>query len=286
LYTFSIHKIKKGIMKDLSKTVIDYVRCEGACEAGIATIDTLAGGPPSAKLTYVLKNAKSAISFAVALDQSLIPPFLMKKDRLSHERNNFRAHALASGTSLHLSKFLEQKGYPSVPVASNDVYRYDTQHGSRDMFPDISLRYLAVRSGVGHFGFSGNVITKSYGAAVILGATVTTAELLPTDPLPKEENYCDDCRLCRASCVSGFMDPQEKTCVSLGGKRFTYSRRRNYLRCEFVCAGFTGLHQFRKWSTWSPGRFTVPENDEDIVPAVVRGLKASSKWPQKYSKRA
>ena len=66
-------------------------------------------------------------------------------------------------------------------------------------------------------GLSGNIITKSQGAAVILGATVTTAQLVPTPPLPPEENYCDDCRICMASCVAGFMDLREKTSISLGG---------------------------------------------------------------------
>ena len=60
-------------MDSLSKTIIDFLLCEGdACAAGIATVETLAGGPPSADITSVFPEAKSAISFAVALDQSLI----------------------------------------------------------------------------------------------------------------------------------------------------------------------------------------------------------------------
>jgi hypothetical protein len=42
----------------------------GAFKVGIATTETLAGGPASADLTYVLPEAKSAICFALAL----IPP--------------------------------------------------------------------------------------------------------------------------------------------------------------------------------------------------------------------
>ncbi|MBW2284596.1 MAG: epoxyqueuosine reductase, partial [Deltaproteobacteria bacterium] len=49
---------------ELSRLVLDYVKCEGACAAGIATVDTLAGGPPSADMTYVLPGAKSAVCFA------------------------------------------------------------------------------------------------------------------------------------------------------------------------------------------------------------------------------
>ncbi|MDY6843526.1 MAG: hypothetical protein SVW57_05480 [Thermodesulfobacteriota bacterium] len=166
----------------------------------------------------------------------------MKKDFYSHEQNNIHTSVLSSGISLQLAKFLEQKGHPSVPIASNLVYRQNTPNGFLDMIPDVSLRYLAARSGVGHFGLSGNVITKNEGVAIILGAVVTAAELVPTDPLPKEGNYCDECRLCMASCASGFMDMDEKISVVLGGVEFVYSKRRSYRRCGYVCGGLTGLH--------------------------------------------
>ncbi|GAI53688.1 unnamed protein product, partial [marine sediment metagenome] len=90
-------------MEELSQTVIDYVMCQGACAAGIVTLETLEGGPPSADLSYVLPKAKSAISFALPLDQSLIPPFLMKKDFLSHKRDNVLKNAQSSGIALLLA---------------------------------------------------------------------------------------------------------------------------------------------------------------------------------------
>jgi epoxyqueuosine reductase len=267
-------------MDELTRTVLDYVKCQGACAAGIATIETLKGGPPSADLSYVLPTARSAISFAVPLDQRHIPPFLMKKDFLSHERDNIFKNAQSSGISLGLADFLEQKGYPSVPLASNVRYRSDTPRGIRDLMPPISLRYLAVRSGVGHFGLSGNVITPTEGAAVILGATVTSAELVPTDRLPEAENYCDGCRLCMASCASGLMHPKEETRITLGGDEFSYSKRRAYARCEYVCGGFAGLHPSGKWSTWTPARFRIPERDEELMEVFRPAAKAYWKRPE------
>lgn len=261
-------------MESLTETVIDFVKCQGACAVGITTAENLEGGPPSADLSYVLPNAKSAVSFALPLDQSLIPPFLMKKDFLSHERDNILKNALSSGISLLLADFLEQRGHPSVPLAANVRYRADTPRGIRDLKPPISLRYLAVRSGVGHFGLSGNVITGNEGAAIILGATVTTAELIPTEPLPVEDNYCDGCKLCIASCPSGLMDPGKETHITLGGKDFSYSERRGYIRCEYVCGGFAGLHQSGRWSTWTPARFRIPENEDDFKEVFRPAAKA------------
>jgi len=257
---------------------------EGACEVGIATVKTLEGGPPSSDLTYVLPAAKSVVSYAIAIDQKPIKPYLMKKERLALEKAFIRANVLASGIALHLANYLTQKGYPSVPVAANNVFRPPDPDASSDYivdlyYPDIAHRYLAVRSGVGHMGSSGNIITKNQGAAVILGATVTSAQLIPTLPLPEEENYCDDCGLCMASCVAGFMDRREKTSISLGGFEVTYSKRCNYGRCDLVCSGYTGLHSSGKWSTWSPGRFAIPKNDDELRPAYERMQRAHNKWP-------
>ena len=271
-------------MEELSRLAREFVMIEGACAAGIATVETLAGGPPSSDLTYVLPGAMAAVSFAVAMDPALITPYLMKKDRLALEKELIRVNVTASGIGLHLAKYLSQKGYPSVAVAANNVFRPPAsgnlpQYTADLYYPDVAHRYLAVRSGVGHMGLSGNLLTNPWGAAIILGATVTTADLLPTPPLPAEENYCDRCKLCMAACVSGFMDPSEKTSVTLGGCETTYSRRRDYGRCDCVCSGYTGLHASGKWSTWSPGRFAVPKADGEIPAAHAHMQDAHGRWP-------
>ncbi len=148
------------------------------------------------------------------------------------------------------------------------------------MFPEISLRYLAVRSGVGFLGLSGNLMTREHGAAIILGCAITSAELEPTPPLDAKENYCDKCRLCMASCFSGLMDKEKMTQVKLGDVEFEYSKRRSYLRCEYVCGGFTGLHPSGKWSTWSPGRFPIPENGIEFGPALMNAMGPYYKRPE------
>ena len=271
-------------MEKLSRVVREFVMIEGACAAGIATVQTLAGGPPSSDLSYVLPDARAAVSFAVAIDPKPIPAYLMKKERLALEKAFVRANVQASGIALHLANYLAQKGYPSVPVAANNVFRPpapDAPSGDiADLYyPDIAHRYLAVRSGVGHMGLSGNILTPRRGAAVILGATVTTAPLRATPPLPGETNYCDDCRLCMASCAAAFMQPQEKTSICLGGHEVSYARRRHYGRCDLVCSGYTGLHASGKWSTWSPGRWAIPDSDDRRRAAARRMKNAHSKWP-------
>ena len=260
--------------EQLTQILKNLVKNSGAIAVGVTTTETLEGGPPSTDLTYVLPEARSAVVFAVPLDQRAIERFLKKEDMASANIDNRRVNNTASGLALELSEFLNMKGYKSVPLVANTVYRKDTPNGPYDEKPPISHRYLAVRSGIGYFGLSGNVIMNKVGAAIILASVVTEAELIPTDPLPPEDNYCDSCRLCMSACASGLMSSDEETTVTLGNRNFNYSKRRSYNRCEYVCGGFTGLHQSGKWSTWSPGRFPIPEKDEEFLGALIKAVPA------------
>jgi epoxyqueuosine reductase len=267
-------------MEKITGRVKDLATSYGARAVGIVTTEMLAGGPPSTDLTYVLPNAKSAVSFAVSLDQQFIEPWFNKQSHEAHFRNNIQANVVASGISLELSNYLTQKGYPSVPLTANTAYRTESKNGRYDEIPPVSHRYLAVRSGVGFFGLSGNVLTPKDGAAIILGSVVTEAKLIPTDPLPAQENYCDLCRLCKAVCASGFIDGEEHVSVTMGGVEFSYSKKHHHSRCDYVCGGFTGLHKSGKWSTWSPGRFPIPDKDEDFYPALLNTVGPYLKRPK------
>ena len=259
---------------------MELAGCYGASAVGVATIDTLAGGPPSTDLTYVLPAARSAISFAVPLNQDDIDLWFSKQSHSKHFKDNIQANVIASGISLELANYLGQKGYPSIPLTANTAYREESKNGRYDEKPPISHRYLAVRSGVGFFGLSGNVLTKAEGAGIILGSVVTEAELIATDPLPAGENYCDLCRLCKAVCASGFIDGEQQVSVTMGGFEFSYSKKHHHSRCDYVCGGFTGLHKSGKWSTWSPGRFPIPDKDEDFYPALLNAVGPYLKRPK------
>jgi len=266
-------------MDHLTALMKEYAISYGAVRVGFATLQTLKGGPPSTDLEFILPGARSAISIAVPLNKDFIRAFLAKKDRISHERDNKQTNMKATGIAAYLAQQLEQRGYPAKGVVANESYREGEGWKRTDMHPDLSHRYVAVRSGVGWFGLSGNVLTPQYGAAVILATCVTAAALESTDPLPPEENYCNRCKLCFASCCSGMMDPKMETTVTLGQQEFHYSARRSYHRCDFVCGGMTGLHPSKKWSTWSPGRFPMPEEDQAFRDALIKGLKAYNRRP-------
>jgi len=264
----------------LTNTLKDMARGGSAVASGIVTTETLEGGPASTDPSYVLPGARSAVVFALPLDKDTIDPFLSKKDMAGMNISNHRVNTMVSGIALEIAEYLNMKGYDSRPLIANAVYRKDVPGGPYSEMPPVSHRYLAVRSGIGYFGLSGNVIMDNYGAAVILASVATTAELIPTDPLPAEDNYCDECKLCMAACASGLMATDEKTTVTMGGVEFSYAKRRSYNRCDYVCGGFSGLHPSGKWSTWSPARFPIPENDDDFMPALMNAVPAYKSRPK------
>ncbi|MDR3292106.1 MAG: hypothetical protein LBT10_08175 [Methanobrevibacter sp.] len=221
----------------LSESLKEMILELGGSHVGIATTHTLKGGPESTDLNYVLKGAKSSITFAIPFNQEFIEPYLAKKHFLLNE-NKIRTTTFAGGISLEVAGFLNQLDYKAIPIAPNFIYRKDTPNGIRDRKPLISHKYLAVRSGVGFFGYSGSILTKEYGSSIVLSSVVTDAQLTPTNPISESENYCDECMLCKLSCIPNYIS-DEKIKVNIGGNDFKYQKPNSHWRCIVICGGAT-----------------------------------------------
>jgi len=269
----------KRTIATLNGLVEEFLLERGAIGVGVATIETLAGGPPSTDLEYCLEGGRSAISFALPLNRDHIRAYLAKEDRLSHEKDNIDTNLRATDISWELAEMLKKEGHSSKGTKANLKYRQEMKDWELFLPPDISHRYVAARSGAGSFGWSGNVGVEGHGTAVILDTTITTAELEPTEPVPPGEGFCDECKLCTSVCASGMFDKKEETSVTIGGVTFSFSARSNYLLCDFCCGGFTGLARSGKWSTWSPGRIPFPDDYDELFREFVRAVDLYNRRP-------
>ncbi len=262
---------------------IENMLIEGGAEkVGFATLETMSGGPTGADLTYLLPEAQSAISFYVAFDKEMILKYLGKKNpsiRGIHEEENIGIHRIIWRASQHVKHWLVEKGYKAMSVIPNNHYRTDLPGWQISLPPELSLRYLAVRTGVASFGWSGNVGTKEHGTAIILGGIVTDAKLNPTDPIPESESFCDECKICTKVCAYQMFSPTEEIVVSMGGNTFNYSKRMNKMRCFLTCGGSNGLHPSGKFSTWSPGRYDHPDNDKEVARLMSLAITSQRKRP-------
>ena len=149
------------------------------------------------------------------------------------------------------------------------------------MPPILSHRYVAVASGVGSFGWSGNVGMKGIGTTILLGTVVTTAKLEPTDPISPEDSFCTKCKICTKVCSASMFDTKEEVTFTIGGQEYSHAKRNGFVRCQYVCGGFTGLHPSGKFSTWSPGRFPIPETNLEIYKVMGKALRRYAQWPER-----
>ncbi|SHO50826.1 epoxyqueuosine reductase [Desulfopila aestuarii] len=250
-------------LKSLAKSL-------GADLVGVTTRDLLANGPPSADPRYLLPSANSVISFALSLDRDLVQNFISKKDWRSHcdNRKNIAQTLYAIGDNL--AEQLRTEGYEAVNVDLNNNYRPEKAAADvtemTDFHPDFSHRYAAIAAGVGRLGWSGNLLTKKYGALVELGSVLTSAILTPDSPVPDEENPCDRCKMCSLVCPVEMIHPRESFQVAIAGVTETISRKRPNTCCWIGCTGYEGLAASGTWSNWSPYRLgrKLPEDKKEL----------------------
>ncbi len=119
--------------------------------------------------------------------------------------------------------------------------------------PAFSLRLGAIAAGIAAPGWSGNVKTREYGAAVHLGGVLTDA-VLSSDPLiPADyfiEGDCAKCRRCVKSCPSRMFEAKEADYIYLNGELLKRGRKRNIDLCNISCFGLHSLSVDRKWTNW------------------------------------
>ncbi|MBY8986982.1 MAG: hypothetical protein KGD61_00890 [Candidatus Lokiarchaeota archaeon] len=210
---------------------------------------------------------------------------MSKKSFAKHEENRFDLNYRSVKISNDLASWLSEKGYESKRIISNNNYKKEIKGWKADMPPKLSHRYVAVASGVGSFGWSGNVGMKGIGTTILLGTVVTTAELEPTKPIPLEESFCTRCKLCTQVCSASMFSKDKEVKFSLGGIEYTHAARNGYVRCQYVCGGFTGLHPNDKFSTWSPGRFPIPETNLEIYKMMGKALRRYQTWPERTDRK-
>lgn len=238
----------------------------GADRVGITTRDILADGPPSADPRYLLPSANAVISFAVALDKDCLQDFICKKSWEPHCRDRKAVARKLYTIGDALVETLRADGHDAVNVDVNNNYRSEASAADltemTEFHPDFSHRYGALAAGIGRLGWSGNLLTREYGARVELGSVLTSAALTPDAPMPDENHPCDKCKMCSRVCPVEMIHPKDSMQVTVAGITETLSRKGPNTRCWIGCTGYEGLAPSGTWSNWSPYRLGRPLPDE------------------------
>jgi hypothetical protein len=245
---------------DLKKEIISVANEMGVDKIGFTSRERLDDAPPSADLGYLLSSAKSAISLAIAFDKAAIRRYLAKEDQKSLNKDHGSKYIRLGEAEKAIQRLLEDEGYEVAIPFPNMEYREGMPPLA--LVPPLSHRYVAVAAGMGWIGWSGNLVTPEYGAAVAITSVVTSAELEP-DPLV-EGDSCKNCRLCAATCSSHYISKKEEDQVQIAGRVHTHNKHATNMRCIVCCGGATGVGSLdAKWSTWCPYVLDLPGPEDD-----------------------
>jgi ferredoxin len=243
----------------------------GAALVGIGSQERLKDAPPSADMSYSLPDAKSCIIWVYPNSIEALERFFSKKDRMGVKYLKYFAYSTAWKAAEKIARFIEENSeYKSYPVIPN--YKYRRVEGRRfdqiqddKGYPDFSLRYGAVAAGLGHLGWSGNLVTKEFGGSCYLGGVITTAPL-ESDPMA-ENNYCTRCKICVKACTAGFFhetEEEDEYPVVIGGYKQTYAKREITARCGFTCMGIIGVSEDGIWGTWAANHVCTKSDSDEI----------------------
>jgi len=256
-------------LNELKSRIKQLVLNEGAKLVGIGSKERLKEAPPSGDMDYCLPSTQSCIIWAYPNPIEALENYFSKKERMSIKKAQQIGYAGSWRTAVIVSKFIEKNSeFRAFPVIPNAKYRPREDlpdYIKGDIrYPDFSLRYGAVAAGLGHLGWSGNLITEEYGGSLYLGGVLTTAPLKP-DPMAKE-NHCNKCKICTKVCTTGYFSTDEEEdmqSVIIGGYQEIYAKRGAFSQCGIGCAGWYGLSEDGKWSTWTPGHVCLKTYTED-----------------------
>jgi hypothetical protein len=242
----------KTKMKTLEDKIKNFAKEQGVDVVGLAGPERFKGPqPPSNNPSYVMRGAKSIVSLVMPMDVDGIYDWFSKKTHVTHSVDQAVLNQEIRHKAEAIVDFVKGLGYKAKAVATNNSYRR-----SRDPLstkPDFSHRFGAIAAGVAGQGWSGNIMTKEYGAAVYLSTVVTSADLKSDpaiDPRYFMEEFCYKCRLCEKTCVAGMFDSQEEEYVLLGKDLHPRGKRLSIDYCNASCFGLHSLSRDKKWSTW------------------------------------
>lgn len=182
----------------------------GADLVGVADADDFAEAPPQKRPRAILKDARAVAVFAcrIPLGSSTAKPTVSYL-----QFGYYGLEAFINKLAQRASVWLEDRGYlAAASPAGHDItgLRVD-QRGPMpkiELLSTFDLRLAAVKAGLGQIGANNNLITAEYGSRLRLGAVITTAPLVPDEPMTYGvvPAFCKACGFrCVRACPAGAL---------------------------------------------------------------------------------
>ncbi len=224
--------MNKFLTEEVRKKAFDL----GADIVGFANIERFENAPVEASPQGLMPTAKTVVVIGIHHPDAVIElsgypsPREVKSYYIQMTMCDKLEHIL-----YQIAKFLEKKGFMSLPTNATNSQRYRAIEGSPHTFlAEISHRHAAAAAGLGEFGWSGLLITPEYGPRVRFLSLVTEAELEPTT-LYNGPKLCDRCGECIKHCPSKALSLEIDgiTKIQIENKTFEYANKNNW-RCGWT----------------------------------------------------
>ena len=184
----------------------------------MSSVERFAGAPKGHHPRDFVLNAKSVITFGVALpyhvanweklliDSELVLPS-SRRDVMQNIYYKQAGYAivnnLLNSMALRLSNLLEEKGCLSVyfPATTGEQLSPDfIRERIPSMWGLFSQRHAAVMAGLGEFGLNNVVVTPDYGPRVRFNSVITETMLDANPPLERKICLGESCSVCLQNC--------------------------------------------------------------------------------------
>ncbi|HPP11996.1 MAG TPA: hypothetical protein PKW42_04615, partial [bacterium] len=221
---------------DLTDEVTRKAYQSGADLVGIAPVDRFQGAPLRMSPQGLLPEARSVIVVAIHHPDAAVE---LGGEPTPHESGPYNIQGIMNwmldDISFSLARFLEDKGYPTLPIAASNIWRYKGYKDLKVNFaPDLAHRYAAVAAGLGEIGWSGLFLSPQFGPRQRVVSVITTARLTPT-PMYDGPALCDRCLACVKNCPTDAFRKEVVRIneIEIGGKKFRFPET-NKWRCAWA----------------------------------------------------
>jgi epoxyqueuosine reductase QueG len=236
-------------MGSLSKDIRDLGLETGADMIGFAPVSRFDNCPEKTHPRYYMDEAGSVIVIAIGYPRSIGEVWGTYKDEglLPTPYMWFGFSYLnweLSRVALKLTKYLDCKGYKSIPLPPSYTisrYRYwEDLDKTGKYLGDLSIKHAAVAAGMGAFGWNNLLLTEKFGArqriiAIITEASFEVEEMIDSSELCKPE-LCD--HACVSVCPITALSKNKAQEFIIGDKTYKYGELDHGL-CRWCLDGFT-----------------------------------------------
>jgi epoxyqueuosine reductase QueG len=223
-------------MAELTEQIKQRAKELGADLVGIAPIERFQNAPLRMSPQGLLPEARSVVVAAIHHPDAAIE---LDGEPTAHNMGPYgmqgTMNAMLDDLSFWLGRFIEAKGFKTLPISASNIWRYTGYKDLKVNFaPDMAHRYAAVAAGLGEIGWSGLCLTPQFGPRNRFVSVVTEAELEPT-PMYDGDPLCDQCNECVINCPTDAFRKEVKKMnrIEIGGRVFEFPET-NKWRCAWA----------------------------------------------------